>query len=120
MSLYALATGPLVGDPVRRSGAKGDFATAQIRAATEDGAVFVSIIAFNAAADELLSRRAGEAIAVSGRAKLTAWTGRDGVEKHGISIVVEQIASMAASQRADRDRRSARTAEKSLFDGAVR
>jgi single-stranded DNA-binding protein len=107
VSLHVLATGSLIGDPVAREGARGRFGTATIRAATEDGAILVSMIAFGAAAERLLAHRAGETVAVAGRARQTAWTGRDGAEHHGLAVVVEQIASAAAVRRADADRRSA-------------
>ena len=48
MSLYMLATGSLTADPIRRTGAKGDFATGTLRVATEDDAILVSVIAFGA------------------------------------------------------------------------
>jgi single-stranded DNA-binding protein len=105
MSLYTLATGTLIADPVRRSGANGDFATATIRAATEDGTILVSAIAFSALAEQLLSHHQGDAVAVAGRAKLREWTGQDGAQHHGLSVTVEQLTSAAAARRADAERR---------------
>ena len=105
MSLYLLATGNLIADPVERTGKSGSFVTAVLRCSTDDDAVLVSIIAFNDAAETLLVHRHGSALAVSGRAKLTSWTGKDNTEKHGISLVVEQIASASAARRADAERR---------------
>jgi single-stranded DNA-binding protein len=93
-----LGTGPLVGDPQRRAGAKGSFTTATIRT-SGDEAVLVSIIAFGADGERLLEFSKGDALAVSGRARLTKWTGRDGVEKHGLSLVAEQIAAAKPSSR---------------------
>jgi single-strand DNA-binding protein len=121
MSLHMLALGTLTADPQRRTSQKGNaFATGNIRCPTEDDAVFVSVIAFGDQAEQLLAHRQGSTIAVSGRSKLSNWTGRDGVEKRGLSITVEQIASASAARRADADRRNARAADKPLFDGAVR
>ena len=109
MSLYILATGSLIADPQRRTGASGkDFATATLRVATDDDAILVSLIAFGEQAESLLAHRVGTTIAVSGRAKLTSWTGKDGAEHHGLSIVAEQIASASAARRADADRRRER------------
>jgi single-stranded DNA-binding protein len=109
MSLHVLATGALISNPQRRTSAGGNiFATGTIRAATEDGAMLISVIAFNDLADELLRHQQGEAIAVAGRAKFTSWTAKDGAEKHGLSVVAEQIASAANARRADADRRSER------------
>jgi len=109
MSLHALATGTLTGDPARRSSKSGaEFATATLRAATEVGPILTSIVAFGEAAAELLRHRQGDALAVTGRAKLTSWTGRDETHHHGISIVAEQIASAASARRAETARRGER------------
>jgi single-stranded DNA-binding protein len=105
MSFHALVSGELVADPARRTGAKADFATGTLRVATDDSAILASMIAFGEAAETLLSRTQGTALAVSGRAKLTAWIGKDGGERHGVSIVVEQITSAAAARRAEAARR---------------
>jgi hypothetical protein len=78
--LFALAAGNVAAEPVRRSGAKGAFATASVRVATEAG-------------ESLL-------VSVSGRAKLSSWTSKDGAEKHGISIVADEIAAMRPARRA--------------------
>ena len=85
MSLHVLASGALIGDPQRREGAKGPFTTATIRV-NGDKAVFVSAIGFGAEGERLLEFAKGDAIAVAGRARLTGWTGRDGTNKHGISL----------------------------------
>ena len=108
MSLYILATGTLTADPVARTGAKGIFVTASLR--TEDGAILISLIAFGDTADTVLEHRQGAALAVSGRARLTSWAGHDGAEKHGLSVVAEQIASAGAAHRADAQRRQERRA----------
>jgi single-strand DNA-binding protein len=100
VSIYTLASGPLVGDPQRRTGAKGPFTTATIRTGGEE-AVFVSVIAFGDEGERLLEFVKGDALAVSGRARLTSWTGRDGVEKRGISVVAEQIAAAKPRPRPD-------------------
>jgi single-stranded DNA-binding protein len=105
MSLFVLATGTLVSDPIRRSGAKGDFATASLRVATDEGAILVSVIAFSDLASQLLTYQQGSAVAISGRARLSEWVGRDGTEHHGLSLVADQIAGAAAARRADAERR---------------
>jgi single-stranded DNA-binding protein len=111
MSMYLLVLGSLTADPQRRTSQAGKtFATASLRVATEDGATFVSLIAFDDTAEALLAHRQGSTLAVSGRAKLTSWTAKDGAEKSGLSLVVEQIASAASARRADARRREARDA----------
>jgi single-stranded DNA-binding protein len=109
VSLFVLVVGTLISAPQRRtSNAGAVFATATVRLPTDTGTVLVSTVAFNARADELLRHQQGEAIAVAGRAKFTSWTAKDGAEKHGLSVVVEQIASASAARRADADRRRER------------
>ena len=92
----------LIADPQCRTSAAGkNFAIATVRTPTEDGAILVSLIGFGDMAESPLSHRQGSTIAVSGRAKLTEWVGRDGKQNHGL----EQIASASAARRADADRR---------------
>jgi single-stranded DNA-binding protein len=107
MSLHILATGSLIGDPVRRTSAKGnDFGTATLRCHTENGEyTLVSVVAFNEQAEQLLAHRQGGTVAVSGRARLNSWAGRDGAEHHGLAVVAEQIASASAARRADAEHR---------------
>src|SRR5215212_2250031 len=104
MSLPILAIGSLIADPIERTGAKGNFATAMLRVSTDDGAVLVSVIAFDNAVEILLAHRLGTTLAVSGRARLSSWSGRDGAEHHGLSLFIEQIASASAARRADTER----------------
>ena len=111
MSLHVMAVGVLTADPIERTGAKGNFATATLRTSTDDGPILVSMIAFGAVAETLLAHQQGSTLAVAGRAKLTSWPGRDGAENHGLAVVAETITSAAAARRADTERRrsSART-----------
>lgn len=88
-----LASGALISDPQRRDGAKGAFTTATI-CTTGDEPALVSVIAFGSVGERLLEYSKGDALAVSGRARLTSWTGRHGTEKHGVSVVVDQIAAV--------------------------
>jgi single-stranded DNA-binding protein len=109
MSLHVLVVGVLTADPQRRTNAAGkSFAIGTIRAATDDGPVLISTIAFGDQTTQLLAHQRGQALALSGRAKLTSWTAKDGTEKHGVSVVAEQIASAASARRADVDRRRER------------
>jgi single-stranded DNA-binding protein len=94
MSLHALASGTLTADPQSRQGTKERFATATLRVLDGTEALFVSIIGFGKHAEELLEYAAGDAVAISGKAKLTAWTARDGTERHGISLTIGQIAAL--------------------------
>jgi single-stranded DNA-binding protein len=118
--LFALASGSLIADPAARDGAKGRFATATIRAGSGDEAVLVSVIAFGGEADRLLEHVKGDALAVSGRASLRAWTGRDGAEKHGLSVVVDQIAAAKPRPRQRRTTDDAVTDRAPVNNGADR
>ncbi len=101
MSLHALAAGTLIADPQKREG-KSVFAIGTLRVQLDQGeSALVSLIAFGDEAGQLLDYGKGDALAVSGRAKLTEWTGRDGEERHGLSIVVSQLASVRPHRRSD-------------------
>lgn len=78
MSLHILATGSLISDPTRRTGAKGAFATGTVRVTTDDGSILVNVIAFGEHAEPLLAHQQGSAVAIAGRATLRSWTGKDG------------------------------------------
>lgn len=95
MSLFILATGTLNGDPQRRTSASGkEFVTASIRAATEDEPASISVIVFDAVAcAALLNLRKGDSCSITGRAKLTSWTTKDGEQRDGLNVVAERVMS---------------------------
>ena len=95
--LNILALGTLVSDPRPRQTTAGKAnATASMRVPTDDGeAMVVSLIAFNARpVASLLALSKNDSLSVTGRAKLSEWVGPDGVEKHGLSVVAEQVLSV--------------------------
>ena len=94
MTLRLLATGVLIADPRRREGKTGQYATVTIRVEDGEEPVFVSAIAFQENATRLLDLVKGDAAALSGKARLKSWPGRDGAERTGISVTVEQIAAL--------------------------
>ena len=98
VSLAVLAHGSLIADPQQRTSAKGGaYVTAQLRVATDDGPILVSLIAFAAdVVTALMALRKGDAASVSGMAKLTSWAGRDGETNHGLSVGVEGVLSAYA------------------------
>ena len=101
MSFHALATGTLTADPQRRQGPKASFSTGTLRVDAGGGEiVFLSIIAFGETAEQLLEFAAREAISVSGRARPTSWTNGSGEECRGLSVTVEQIASLKSRAKA--------------------
>ncbi len=110
--LSVLATGTMASDPVSRTTSAGKpYATGLLRVPCEDAEpVLVSMIAFDTAAVEaLLAHGKGETLAVTGRAKLSQWTGRDGQEAMGLSIVVDKVLS---AYMVDKKRRLAEEASR--------
>ena len=100
MSFFVLVSGTLAADPQARIGSNGKpFATGSIRAGDGDDAVFVSFIAFGEHVKRLVDFGKGDALALGGKAKLTQWVGKDGVERHGVSITVETIAAAKPEPR---------------------
>jgi single-stranded DNA-binding protein len=94
-----MAAGVLARDPERRTGAKGIFGTAIIRAGAGENAQWINVIAFGEAADRLLSLHAGDAVSAAGRAEIKSWTGRGGQQQHALSIVADQIATVRPRPR---------------------
>ena len=94
--IRALATGTLYGSPQTRTSAAGNtFAIAKVKADDKGGAwVWVSVIAFGAEAERLLELKAGDAVAIGGRAELSVWEDRDGNHHPGLSLVVDELAAL--------------------------
>jgi single-stranded DNA-binding protein len=85
----------LTADPVRRSTKNGQvYATARaVVPAIEPGTVPVelNLVAFGAVAERLLALSAGAMVAVRGRLAGTTWAGRDGEQRHGLRLTVEEL-----------------------------
>jgi single-stranded DNA-binding protein len=92
MSLIVLASGKLIKAPTTRT-AKNDesYSVASMRAASDDGDVLVSLIAFGHAGRTLAALGVGDALSVTGRAKLSHWGGKDGQERPGLSVTVDAV-----------------------------
>lgn len=92
MSVIALVTGKLLKAPTTRPGKNGDpFTLATMKAATDDGDLLVNLIAFGPAGETLARLGAGDALSVTGRAKLNRWTAGDGQERHGLNVVADGV-----------------------------
>ena len=92
MSIQALVSGKLIATPDRRIGQSGKpYCLARIAAHDGEQDSLVSVIAFGTVADQLASLGKGDAVAVSGRAKVNTWPGKDGALKSGLSITVDVI-----------------------------
>ena len=103
--IRALASGTLHDAPKVHTGKSGKpFTTAKVRADGKDGAsVWCSIIAFNAEGERLATLPAGAALSVSGRADVSAWLDKQGEPKAGLSLVVEELATLKAKPKARHD-----------------
>lgn len=93
--IRALVTGTLHEAPIARSGKTGKpFVTAKLRADAAEGAVWCSLIAFGEQAEALKEQKANAALSVAGRATLSAWLDKAGEPKAGLSVVVDQLATL--------------------------
>ena len=88
--IRALATGTLYGDPQTRTSANGKPFTV----AKDGAAVWCSLIAFGDLAERLASMKDRAALSVSGRIEVSAWINRDGEACGGLSLVVDELATL--------------------------
>ncbi len=95
MSIVALVTGRLIADPETRTseGTRGKpYTLAKVAAATDEGSALVSVVAFGSVAEQLAALSKGDTVALSGRAKPTAWQGREGEgPRAGVSMVADHL-----------------------------
>ena len=99
--IRALLTGILYGEPQARTSKSGSqFATAKVKADGKDGVVlWISIVAFNDLADRLLTLKANNAVALSGKLEVSAYTTKDGSPAAGLSVVCDELAALIAKPR---------------------
>ena len=99
--IRALITGTLYGEPQARTSQAGKpFTTAKMRADGKDGAsVWCSIIAFGDLAERLATLAANAALSVAGRAEVNAWLDKAGEPKAGLSLVVDELATLKGKPR---------------------
>lgn len=99
--IRALITGTLYGEPQARTSQAGKpFTTAKVKADGKDGAtVWCSLVAFGELADRLATLPANAALSVSGRVEVSAWLDKQGEPKAGLSIVVDDLATLKAKPR---------------------
>lgn len=95
MSMAILAVGTLTSDPQERTSSGGKtYVTATVRTPTDDDPVMVSAITFgDVPKATLIALKKGDTVAISGRGKLTTWAGRNGEQRHGISVVADGVLS---------------------------
>jgi hypothetical protein len=100
MSFHALVSGVLTAALQRRQDAKGEYATGSLKVESGVESIYASLLAIGGKADELLEHAAGASLAVSGRAEISTWAARDGSQRHGLKIIVEQIAAVKPKRQA--------------------
>ena len=105
--IRALVSGVLHSDPQTRVGQSGKpYCTARLRADTGDGnTTWCGLIAFAEQAERLAMLKAGQALSVSGRAKVTAWAGKDGQPAGGLDLTVDEVATLRGRPKPPSDRR---------------
>lgn len=95
MSLHTLTMGTLHSKPERRTGATSGkaYVTAQLRTSAGEGvSVFLRLVTFSeSACAALLALDAGDAVAVAGDLKLSAWVDREGAARPSADLVVGQV-----------------------------
>ncbi|HKZ02278.1 MAG TPA: single-stranded DNA-binding protein [Pyrinomonadaceae bacterium] len=88
-----LVSGSLIGKPVARQARNGNwFVTAQLKAGAIDESFLVSVVAFDeSVAHALQALDKGDDVSVSGSAKPSSWTARDGSTAIGLAVVAKQL-----------------------------
>ena len=105
--IRALLTGTLHADPQTRTSQSGKpYCTARLRADTGDNnTVWCSLIAFGQEGERLATLKAGAAVSVSGRAKLSSWLSKDGSPAGGLDVTVDELAALRGRPKPPSDRR---------------
>ena len=93
MTITSLIVGKLIADPEARTGSTSGkpFTTARMAAGSDDDSVLCSDIAFGSTGEQLAALSKGDSLAIVGRTKPKAWTGRDGEQKAGLDVVADQL-----------------------------
>ena len=96
--IRCLVTGSLYGNPTVKTSQSGKtFTTAKLKADGKDGAtVWCSLIAFDEQGEWLATLKANAALSVSGRAEVQAWSNKSGEPQAGLSLVVDDVATLKA------------------------
>ncbi|MFZ1830529.1 MAG: single-stranded DNA-binding protein [Candidatus Competibacteraceae bacterium] len=112
--IRALVSGVLYDAPKVHTGKSGKpFATAKVRADGKDGAaVWCSLIAFGAEGERLATLQQGAALSVSGRAEVSVWLDKNGEPKAGLSLVVDELATLKAKPKPRDDASQHRRSER--------
>lgn len=103
--IRALITGILYGQPQTRTSKAGkQYVIAKVRADDKNNtAVWCSLVAFGEQADCLMTLGDGAALAVSGKAKIDGWLNKHGEAKAGLSLVVDEMATLKGKPKPQGD-----------------
>jgi len=107
--IRALVSGVLHCDPQTRVSRGGQpFTTARMKADTGDGnTTWCSLIAFGQEGERLAMLKAGAAVSVSGRCKLSSWIGKSGEPAAGLDLTIDELATLRGRPKPHPDRRQA-------------
>ena len=99
--IRALLTGQLYGPPQARTSQAGKpFTTAKVRADGKDGkALWISVVAFGDLAERLLTMKADNALALSGKLEVSAYIAKNGEPAAGLSVVCDELATLKGKPR---------------------
>jgi hypothetical protein len=89
-----LVAGRLFAKPVQRTArtGSGQFVTAKVVAATSDGTLLVSLLAFDPELQaQLLDLDAGASLSITGPMKAHTYTDRDGAAQVSLEVIVQTI-----------------------------
>ncbi|WP_367025163.1 single-stranded DNA-binding protein [Methylococcus sp. ANG] len=109
MTIYVLAQGELHRDPIQRTSQTGRvFTTANLKVQSDGETVWASIICFtDEGQQELLRLRAGDAVSVQGKCKLTVYQKGDEY-RASLDVVANSVIALKPKPR-PRQPRQART-----------
>ena len=94
--IHVLLTGTLYDTPVQRIARNGNpFATAKLLADTGDGSpVWCSAIAFAETGECLATLQTGDAVSMTGKARLSQWEDAEGKPRAGLAVTVTEVISL--------------------------
>jgi single-stranded DNA-binding protein len=93
MSIDALITGRLVGQPQQRTSKNGKpFTTCKARIPTGDDSLFCNVICFDQATQAaLLALDGGEAVSLAGELKVGIWQAQDGTTRPSLDMTAHAL-----------------------------
>lgn len=114
MTIHALVSGTVSGPPTTRTTTAGKpWASLKLATGDQGLAGYISVSAFaSEAVEALLAIPDGAPVSVQGRLEVRTWTGRDQVERQGLSLVATAVMALEAPPKrrntAEPARKSAR------------